>query len=944
MKKALIVGLVLPLASVVSLGDAAAISYIGTPTARPATASRMPTLAGLTTIRTASMVSVDAGLLATCAEPLRTRFTTSNCVRNYEACLREDDVCGANFQLCSNIRQFNKKRILCQDSLARCPSDGIKALFGNSVTTSDDTAVANRAVCDSESVIVKRSFSPALQDLAVAGDSPIQMWIKEGNSWLATNSVEGCNKVADDCIKQACAASPHKCIAADSFTTDDANNMVNIISSSETSIRLNASIIKNFMDNLGWGSSNVNSYLREQCRETIGSNEACFTVVNPGKLAREADLIDRDSINEVYRDIMESGINARFKMNQSRIKEWTAQAALNAAEACKAAMVGCAINACGEGSTARCYGLAKNTSTGAVDIKGMAGTGITNQCKNVIENNQSCKDVFVSKGGNPSEAWDKIWTQDSIGAISGLSIELSQAFNEQAVANMRRKCQTAAETCVENECAPDFTACFISSIEARNMRSKKVVNGVVTGKAWNGGFDGEMAKGLCLLEVKKDESCRNFFDVEYARNSKGASGDSWGTSSNARNAWLASPTTSGTSLTFCSPNYTYSLGDLSTNVSGNANATFIAQCAEQERNIFGTLIADIGTRVQSVFERKANEAKTACKDAGDGFFWTTLPDQNARHGLKRQGTEDTFGGSCQIEARLEILIKNQPVKNIDNCVYSYFGDPGDVIGCGEWLTDDCLENIETAVRNSEVRSDEQVKRDTQRANKIGALVGTIGGLGLGGLGAWGGYTLGDKIASGGDAKAVKKDAEIQKIDGCLSSARNVESTLTACGEYKYKSGSSGETEWVYFDVEPSAANLCGIENRVVNGYTCAYKGGSISAQGSASTRLQDIKRVITQLEADRKAQETKVAANREQKHNAWGISGASILGAVGAAGGIWAGVETANAMKNKAADLERDKQDAAYLEWYTSIGSKIQCRMASGTERFNYRVPMTFKK
>ncbi|MCL2748845.1 MAG: hypothetical protein FWE50_02100 [Alphaproteobacteria bacterium] len=930
MKKALIVGLVLPLASVISFGDAGAVSYVGTPTARPATAARLPSLAGLSGIRTIGTVSVDAGLLATCAEPLKKRFSTSDCVREYEGCLRSGDVCKENFQLCSNIKQFNKKRILCQDELARCPADGIKALFGNSVTTSDDSSVANRAICEEESVVVKRSFSPALQDIAVAGDSPVQMWIKEGNSWASANSVKSCNETADDCIKQACAGSPHKCIDVDGFTNDDANNMVNIVDSSETGLRLNPNIIMNYMKNLGWGSSNVNSYLREQCRETIGSDESCFMVVE-GTLAKEADLIDRSSIDRVYRNIMETGVNARFKMNQSRIKEWAATAALASANTCKIAMRNCAVNACGEGSYARCYGLSKDVQSGKVDIKGKAGAGITAQCENVIKNNQSCLDVFVSKGGSPSEAWDKIWIQDSIGAISGLSTELSEMFNEDMVANMRRACQTVAEDCVTNECAPDYTACFISSIDAKNMKSKTVVNGVVTGKAWNGGFDGEMAKGLCLLEVKKDKSCREFFDVEYAKKSSGASADSWGTSSGARNAWLSASSSSSSTLSFCSPNYTYSLGDLPT-ATVSADAKFIAMCAEQERNIFGTLVADIGTRVQSMFERKANEAKTACKDAGEGYAWTALPNQTDKQGTRRKATEDTFGGACQREATLTILIKNQPVKNIDGCIYSFWGEKnvGLVVGCGEWLTETCLDNIEAKIRESEARSKDEVKKDNARANKVGSLVGVIAGLAGGGLGAWGGYTLGDKIASSGDKKAQKNDEKMREINQCLTNADAVARDLDWCSE-KYGKKSKVIAK------EPA---MCNLDGREFSGYTCEEQ--SEQSDDDAANTAGKIRGMISALTKDKTAREAGVKSDREKQHKAWGTAGAITLGALGTAGGIWGGVETANAIKEKANQLEKDKQDAAYKEWYDSIGSKIKCRLAGDTTEVGYRVGMEF--
>ena len=174
------------------------------------------------------------------------------------ACIRKMSA-EENFELCYNLKQFNKSRIMCQDYLAQCPAEAIKAIFGNSVTTSDDFSAANRAMCDGESVLIKRSFSPALGDIAVAGDSRIDIAIKEGRNWAAANSVKTCNKAADVCIQNACQGSPQKCISLTGFSDIDTAEMVNIATSGETTLRLNAKNVGNLDFQYGLG--------RQQCKK-----------------------------------------------------------------------------------------------------------------------------------------------------------------------------------------------------------------------------------------------------------------------------------------------------------------------------------------------------------------------------------------------------------------------------------------------------------------------------------------------------------------------------------------------------------------------------------------------------------------------------------------------------------------------------------------------------
>jgi hypothetical protein len=818
--KAIIISLMIPLVSGIYTVPARAIGMATL--SRPSATSRLPT-ARPNTMQIAPVIntkpSADAGLVATCANPLPERLASGRCIDRYESCLRQDNVCGEHFELCYNLKQFNKSRIMCQEFLAQCPAEAIKALFGNSVTTSDDMAAANRTMCDGESVLTKRTFTPALGDIAVATESRIDLAIKDGKNWAAANSVKTCNKAADACIQNACKGAPHKCISLTGFSDIDASEMVNIATSGETTLRLNPDMLETWIYNMGWDDSNVKNYIKEQCRDTIGTNEWCFMVTN-GKPAKEVDLTDSFNIQEVYQDIMYNGVGARWKMAQSKIKEWAALAAKNSVEQCKNAITDCAVNACGEGSRARCYGLAKVGNT--VSIKNKAAHDITGQCKNLIENNQYCKDVFRNKdSGSDGDVWDAVWTNDSIGAIVGLDTDLQKAFNEQAVAGMRTSCQAQVEKCVEDECGNDFSRCFITSSAAigriannnttNNLTIEKgFINkskGLPSTGSFVGGFDTEMARDLCMLKVKKFTDCIDYFDVQYARNSKGTSADSWGTSNNVRNAWLDATSNNETSDNICRVSETYfDKVDNAGNVIDPTVkiSTKIKICATQEQSIFDGLLADIGKRANSVLEREANDIKNACENSNikgstsKDYIWASLSDieslDNEYEGLNKvTATNNPFDGFCAVKVtmRSNNAKVQEVLKENENSVRYY--PKGTTMQC-LGLTTEQLEKIERKIAEEiEFCKDGKTPSTHNCSEKLTGLQKTlrIGGATLGSLviGGLGGVMAGNAIQNATRGYSTNINADkitlYNKCHQCIEQKGKNYSTQNPCQECDY---------------------------------------------------------------------------------------------------------------------------------------------------------------
>lgn len=816
-KKAIIVGLMLPLVSEICAMPSGAVSYVNTPTSRPSTTARMPTLLTGSITSTAYSTATNAGLAATCANPLPERLTSNRCIDRYDSCLHQENVCGENFELCYNLKQFNKSRIMCQDYLAQCPAEAIKAIFGNSVTTSDDFSAANRAMCDGESVLIKRSFSPALGDIAVAGDSRIDIAIKEGRNWAAANSVKTCNKAADVCIQNACQGSPQKCISLTGFSDIDTAEMVNIATSGETTLRLNAKMLETWIFNMGWDDSNVKNYLKEQCRETIGANEWCFMVTN-GKPAKESDLVDNFNIQEVFQDIMYNGVGARWKMSQSKIKEWAAATTKNSVAQCQTALTDCAINACGEGSRARCYGLAKDGNS--VSIKNKAGSDIEGQCKNLIENNQYCKDVFRNnETGLDGDVWTQVWTNDVMGTIVGLDSDLQKMFNEEAVAEMRRSCQTQAEKCVQDECGSDFSRCFITSSDAKKSSQVAFASGKVTSSLFAGGFDEALARDLCILKVKQVTDCNDYFDVQYAKQSSGKSADAWATSSTARNAWLGAAN-STTEDNVCRVTETY-LDKY--DVSGNAIdptvklASKVKVCAAQERSIFDGLLGDINKRANSVLEREANDIKNTCENSNvkgstaKDYIWAAFDGLGASDeysGFSEVSeTSNPFDGFCAV--RVTIRSNNSKVVSALGGNKTMYYPKGTTMPC-LGLTTDELEKVERAVA-SDVKfcgSNETsathgcVERMTKLQKTLSIGGATLGGLVVGGLGGvMAGNAIQNQTTSSGNGMGEANRVMLKNCNSCLAAQGAGFSSKNACGSASAGDNDDGKSNAI-------AKNLC----------------------------------------------------------------------------------------------------------------------------------------
>ncbi len=496
---------------------------------------------------------------ADCANPLPESVDAARCVSMYidgaGACMRQDNTCGENFELCTTEREFNRVRIMCQDVLARCPADAIKSIFGNSVTVTP-----RREMCDGESKLVGRTFSPALTwvegdtgGLAVAQNSMVDLAIKAGANWAAGNAVTVCKKKADACIRRACEENPWKCMQNDTELSDnDLAIMRSYTQAMSVAARAGSDVFQRFVTNMAWGESNVKAYLSEQCEEEIGSNRQCYIVAGMGEKPTDADLMDSYNHRAVFNDIFYSGAGARLRGNDIKIKEWTAQSALTTFEKCSDAIRTCSVNTCGDGSLARCYVRSRNAK-GEVDIRNntLVGshTNIVLNCKKAIETDQNCVDVFggVDAAGaevKPEKVWEAVWDKDKTGAVAKLNQDLVAAFSAGRLMANETACMVATQACIVGQCGDRYQRCFrnrgdvysdVTNVEgtgndAAFNRSMNKVTGIL---------DRTIIVGLCASEINNIKACKDHMEAEAARKENTATkvGNSWGSHEISSDNW-----------------------------------------------------------------------------------------------------------------------------------------------------------------------------------------------------------------------------------------------------------------------------------------------------------------------------------------------------------------------------------------------------------------------
>ena len=289
------------------------------------------------------------------AGAISNRLDTSSCVKRYTSCLKKDNVCGEDFELCTTNSEFKKQKIYCESTLARCQEDGVKELFGLTDTSRDPTS-----------------------------QSRLGVMITEGAGLAAVNAVSTCYKVADQCVLAACGANPYRCMEGSSTLL---SQVVDAINEDRTLTNEQMQLVAEALT-----KQQVSKYIKNACFDTIGGNKYCHMTVNEGKMPSSKALIDEEERDNVYADI----IGPTMKRVDTQLQKILDKFDKKAKDTCSDTITACAMRSCGSGLGSLCYSRVFGSGNSASDFENsINGAATYNEiktgCESIVNSDANCQ-------------------------------------------------------------------------------------------------------------------------------------------------------------------------------------------------------------------------------------------------------------------------------------------------------------------------------------------------------------------------------------------------------------------------------------------------------------------------------------------------------------------------------------------------------------------------
>ena len=688
-------------------------------------------------------------------------YSTGDCVRRYTTCLQRDNVCGAEFELCTTTNEFRKQRVYCDSTLARCAAEGKIELFGSAMNANNPTS-----------------------------DSRVGVMIDEGAALAAVNAVSTCYKVADQCILNACAANPYKCISGSSRYVA---YLADAINSGE--LNLSANDLLELSDT--FSNSETQGYIRNACLDTIGANKYCYaTFLGNGAMPSSSQLADPDNQEMIFDDAYAARMNSSMR---AKISDAMQQFDSAAKSSCSDTISSCVMRVCGGGSGASCYALVFSQDGNNSINGGATYDQIKTGCEAIVNTDLNCQYAAANPddvGGyvytyNQTGAFDVLFprltsggfsstgtvyganSDDPIGVVASLNASLSTSYSDAAIAQLRTRCENVAKSCVKSMCGDEYTNCYRNRTDIYSSLTN-------TGTA---SFDNSMNKvggvldytivlGLCLDTVKNADACQEHLDIEIAKLNSTQSGNltsSWGEgTSSVRQGWLdaGSSVKLGTVEDGTQVRATDANGNALCRADNGAQGVcdtvaadgtiydepiYISSSAYQQNlvaeTLFSELVYDLEKEAQAIYNSKLTQEQNMCMaannggimsghDTGSTFMWAKLrnnrvPNDYNVNGLSRNNfdpSNDLYCSFCAVrvtvqsdDAAIQEAMRDASWTN------AYFA-VGDSFTCGSWIPADDLQDIAQSVAD-DATADMRARQG--RTEFWTTLLGTVGG-GLGG--------------------------------------------------------------------------------------------------------------------------------------------------------------------------------------------------------------------
>lgn len=867
-------------------------------------------------------------------------YNTSDCVRLYTTCLQRENVCGSDFELCTTNTEFKKQMVYCDSTLARCQSEGKIELFGSETVTSSPLA-----------------------------DSRVGIMISEGAALAAVNAVSTCYKVVDQCILNACAINPYKCYEEATVDT------INLVDSIAKETEVGSSSLS--MSGDSNSKSAIQSYIKNSCLNTIGSNKYCHaTFLGNGQMPSASDLSDELKQEDVFSLAYSSRMNSAMKARiLELIEDFDTEAKTNCANTIKS----CAMRVCGDGSGAACYNQVFSATDKTIN-NSVSYEEIKTGCSDIVNTDAYCKYAAANPDGAGNytytyinnNAFDVLFPKysknsgDPIGVIAALNASLATSYSDAALAQMRIQCENVAKSCVRSMCGTDYTGCYRNRTDIYSSLTKSGETSYDQSMNKVGGvLDYTVVLGLCLDTVKTATACKDHLAVEQAKlNAQKTSltASSWGASGNTRDAWIDAGAATkvigqnGVPQTDADGNELCTASDGTRGICGTLNSSgkiyetpiYISYESyvqnEAATTLFSELIYDLEKEAQAIYNKKLTEEQNMClssntggimsaNDTGSTFMWVKLkrnkvPDEYSIMGLSRNDfnpSNDLYGSFCSVQVRLQSdnVDIQQEMKNADWAT-TYFA-VGDTFTCGSWIPADTLEDL----ANAAAADATEAQRESQKRTAFWTtLLGSVGG-------AVGGGYLGAGIQ---DGSIFGKITGLQKSTN-TDNKTMVEKYVTTIID-KIKSGSGEENDLTLVSglmtSLKSEAQEAKVDSNVIKAAddsVTAWINAQREVNNAESSKKSEVR---TQNNLSGKASNAESSLNllkdaavntnssSGSKNQWWGPT----IGAVvtGVAGGLLINKATRDIQKSNLSAAEK----AAYEEWMNNVGKHIKCYI--GTE------------
>ena len=917
------------------------------------------------------------------AARIENMYDDQTCVKRYTNCLKRDDVCGENFELCSGTRSFKKQALNCDTHLSRCSMSGVRKMFGDNVKNKNLNGMLN----DDKNV-------PLTIDALSSVGGSIATLIDEGSDYVAANAVSSCYKKVDACIAGACKKNPLRCIEGTSIAAVQAAQGV--------SGGALGSDLAGSSDTLT--ASQINRYLRTTCADEIGGLDACH-ITYFGKKPKASDLTNPEIVDEVF--VMAH--NDRKSSLESKIQGFLQEFDTEAKNKCQETVMQCVMRTCGGGSGAACYSkvfsaAGENTINGPETYDEIA-----RGCASVANTDPNCLYAYQDVAGDEysymyitEDAFTTLFPKkssssgDPIGLVAALNSSLSLNYNDAAIANMKKQCQNVATSCVRSFCGTDYVNCYRNRTDV--MSTLTSTNDDAFNKSMNkvgGVLDYTIVLGLCSETVKNASSCEEHLAIEMAKIKSHDSEyvQAWGGQSTVRGGWYDAgganqmDLTAGVQVTDANgKKMCYAdngaMGECDTvDASGNIYDAPAMQSydtyaqSEATTSLFRELLYDLEKEAQAKYNAKLTKEQNEClaannggimgqNDLGSTYMWAKLksnkvPADYSSQGLKANqfvASNELYGSFCRLKVTVhsdDINILNalngtlvtKDAKNKDNFTTKsmvnkdwatrYFA-VGDTFVCGSWIPQQALMEIANAVGKN-ARADKQATQP-----KIAGWMSALGAIGLGTGGAFLGDAIQDKAATGvfgtkNSAKKAQDTKTCQELADDYSDKKTKMFAEVFLDRLDNKSETKEARKWVqladknnFSDTEFKKITEKDFDPEVTG------SAPNVACRTKDFHKLNDDKNAcIKDVEKVKEKAQDKAAdaiydlvalcevQEEEDSNNWWKTYGGETVGAaVGAVGGGLLGYYITDSIQK--AQLDKAEQEAI-TEFMENVGSKIQC-------------------